>query len=240
MCGRFTLALSPEAIASLLELNRSLEEELGSDGLKPRFNIAPGQDILAATVSDEIQERELRRLRWGLVPSWAKDPAVGNRMINARSESVATKPAFREAFSVRRCLIPADGFFEWQKIGHNKQPWHFKVKSTAGFAMAGLWELWRPPEGPDLATCTILTTSANALVGRIHERMPVILDPDSHFDWLDPRRTDPGSLQKFLKPLDPDEMTADPVDPRVNSPSFDEPACIEAIDEPGPAQTSLF
>jgi putative SOS response-associated peptidase YedK len=167
-------------------------------------------------------------MRWGLVPSWAKDPAIGNQMINARAETLTTKPAFRVAVRKRRCIIPADGFYEWQKQGSYKQPVRIVLRSREPFGFAGLWEHWQPPEGEELLTCTIITTEANVLLKVVHDRMPVILPKEKESLWLDPNAplTDVLAL---LKSYDPREMEYYPVDRAVNSPKHNDPDCIVPI-----------
>ena len=241
MCGRFTLALSPEELAQLMALDAALDLELG---LRPRYNIAPGQDIVAAVQDAPGAERTARAFKWGLVPNWARDPAVGNRMINARSETASEKPSFREAFQRRRCLIPAEAFFEWQRRGAKKQPWLFRVKDEPGFCMAGLWETWRPPEGDPLHTCTILTTAANDLLRPVHDRMPVILRRDDYERWLTAQPDATAGLRDLLMPFPADAMEAWPVDTLVNSPRNDGPECVLPMKEPpekdSGGQASLF
>jgi putative SOS response-associated peptidase YedK len=171
-------------------------------------------------------------VQWGLVPSWAKDPSIGARMINARSETAADKPSYRAAFRRRRCLIPADGFYEWaQRPRGPKQPVRFTVGDGEPFAFAGLWEQWASPDGA-LESCTILTTAANALVARVHDRMPVILPPEAYDRWLHTGETEARSLLELLRPIDPRRMTARPVSTTVNSPRNETPECIEPVGEP--------
>ncbi len=247
MCGRFTLALSPEELAQLMALDAALDLELG---LHPRFNIAPGQDIVAAVQETPDGPREARAFRWGLVPSWAEDPAIGNRLINARAETAPAKPSFRDAYRRRRCLVPADGFYEWQRHGGRKQPWLFRVIDEPGFCMAGLWETWSPPGVEPLHTCTLLTTAANALLRPVHERMPVILNRDDYERWLTAQPDAAAGLRDLLRPFPAEAMTAWPVSPQVNNPRHDVPECVESVapaattpeeigDEPG-GQMSLL
>lgn len=227
MCGRFTQSSSWEETADLFDL-----EEIPDD-LPPRYNVAPTQ--LAAVVRNE-GVRRLRRLRWGLIPSGARDPSIGNRLINARAETVSTRPSFRDAFRARRCLVPVDGFFEWERLGRRRQPWLFGMSGGAPFALAGLFERWRAPPGvsaawmPDaepsapVETFTILTTDANDVVAPIHDRMPVILPPDAFEAWL-------GGDEVPLGPYPPETMTAFRVGPVVNNPAHDDPRCIEPLGE---------
>jgi Uncharacterized conserved protein len=222
MCGRFTLTPSAQVLMDELGLLWIPED------YRPRFNVAPGQLILAARDGD--QGRKGAMLKWGLVPPWAKDPSVGNRMINARSETVAEKPSFRRAFDRRRCIIPADGFYEWRKDGKVKIPMLFRLRGGRPFAFAGLWEAWRPRsgKGETLFTCTILTTAANELVQPVHDRMPVILPKEAIDLWLD--RDVPGEgVRGLLAPYPAEEMEAYEVSPRVNSVKNDDPLCIEPV-----------
>ena len=231
MCGRFTLALSPEDVAALLNLNSALDEELG---LAPRWNVAPGQTVLAAARPEPDAPPAAALFRWGLVPSWADDPSVSARLINARSETAASKPSFRDAYRRRRCLVPADGFYEWQRAGTKKQPWIFRVKDEPGFCFAGLWEMWNPPQDDSpLHTCTILTTTANELMAPVHDRMPVILLGDDRRAWLDPE-TDERHLRSLTAPLSADLMIAHPVSDLVNSPRNDTAECAAPCEPPAP------
>ncbi|MBA4377848.1 MAG: SOS response-associated peptidase [Gemmatimonas sp.] len=229
MCGRFTLTLTPEETARLLALEAALDGEPASP---PRWNIAPGQPIAAASQESPDAPRRLRYLDWGLVPRWSRGPGGGARPINARSETVADKPAFRDAWRRRRCLVPADGFYEWQRRGGAKQPWLFRLKDAPGFAMAGIWETWTSPEGLPLHTCALLTTEANALMLPVHDRMPVILRPESFADWLVTPPESAHTLHTLLRPYPADEMTAWPVSPAVNSPHNDAPNLVLSFTPP--------
>jgi len=184
VCGRFTLTTNLGAIAKRFGVSRLLEE------VGPRYNIAPSQTVI---VVNDDGTRHLTQMRWGLIPSWAQDPAIGNRMINARAETVATKPAFRVALRKRRCLIPADGFYEWQPLGRRKQPIYIALKNREPFAFAGLWEIWTSPEGEEVKSCTIITTEANTLLKPIHDRMPVMLTREAEGC---------GSIRPFRNPPD--------------------------------------
>jgi putative SOS response-associated peptidase YedK len=175
--------------------------------------------------------------RWGLVPYWAEDVKIGNRLINARAETIERTPAFREAYRRRRCLVPADGFFEWRKEGKTRQPLLIRRKDQAPFAFAGLWERWRQPDGQILRSCSIVTCPANALVAAVHDRMPVILDPGDFERWLDPEATDGRTL---LHPCPDDWLEAYEVSPRVNSPANDDPECITPLAERAAEQRSLL
>jgi len=218
MCGRFTLSQSAEAIASTFQLSTVPE-------LAPRYNIAPTQPI--ATILLEGDRRQFQMLRWGLIPSWAKDASMGAKLINARAETVAEKPAFRSAFRRRRCLVVADGFYEWQPQKGKKQPFYFRLQDGQPFAFAGLWETWQAPDGEKIDSCTLLTTAANSLLRSVHDRMPVILKPEDYNQWLDPQIQKPEQLQPLLQPYSSEAMVAYPVSTNVNNPSNDLPECIE-------------
>jgi len=195
----------------------------------PRFNIAPSQPAPVVRLAPQQPEpqRQLVWLRWGLIPGWAKDPAVGNRMINARSETVAEKPAYRAALRRRRCLVAADGFYEWQRTGGRKQPYLIRMHDESPFAFAGLWEAWEGAEGACVESCTLLTTEPNELMRPIHNRMPVILAPEHYRRWLDPAVQQPELLLPLLRPYPGDQLRADPVSTFVNNPAHEGPRCIE-------------
>jgi putative SOS response-associated peptidase YedK len=221
MCGRFTITLAADEVHDQLELG-----ELPRDW-QPRYNVAPSQPVAAVT---DAHSRDVEWLRWGLVPFWAKDVAIGNRLINARSETVTEKHSFRQAFAQRRCLILADGFFEWQRAKEKKIPsipYHFHRKDHGAFAFAGLWERWRSPEGEDLRSCTILTTSANGVVAPVHDRMPVMLSGADLWTWLSPAK--PEELLALLKPYPDSLLDSYPVSRVVNNPSQDVPDCIVPV-----------
>ncbi len=226
MCGRFTNRLSWQALYELMGLTGA------PLNLRPRYNVAPGQDI-AVMRSGTGAGRSLALLRWGLIPAWARDPAIAWKLINARSETAAEKPAFRAAFRHRRCLVPADGFYEWQR--RTRQPWLFALRDGAPFAFAGLWERWQIPAGAALTgslaerrpgdaieTCTILTTAANDTVAPVHGRMPVILPPNAWDSWL-------AGEDVPLAPCPADDMTAHPVSTLVNRADNEDPRCVEPI-----------
>ena len=196
--------------------------------LQPRFNIPPTSTVPAIIETDKA--RELRLFQWGLVPSWAKDPAIGARMINARAETLAEKPTFRAAFKRRRCLIPADGFYEWTGDKGRKQPYYITMRTNRTFAFAGLWEYWEGVDGA-LETCTIITTEANETVAKVHERMPVIVARGDYATWLD-TRIETRSLQTILTPYPADEMTLHPVNKAMGNPAFDGPECIIRVEVP--------
>ncbi len=222
MCGRFTLRTPAETIAALFD-------DLRFPRLVPRYNICPTQNIVCVR-QDAGGENEVAELRWGLVPSWAKELKIGARMINARSETAASKPSFRNAFKSRRCLVLADGYYEWKNEGSRKQPYYFSRQDDQPFCLAGLWESWTDKSNEDskaIETCAILTTEANAFTQTIHDRMPVILDRE-HFEfWLDKDFSDREKLETLLVPYGPDELQVFPVDPLVNRPANDTPQCIE-------------
>lgn len=209
MCGRFTLRTPKERIKQEFQLQ---EEPL----VEARFNIAPTQSILAVRQIED--EREVALLKWGLIPSWAKDDSMSARLINARSETVSEKPAFREAFKRRRCIIPADGFYEWKREGKGKQPFFFSMRDGRLFGFAGLWDRWKDEGGRVIESCTILTTEANEVLRPVHDRMPVILHPETYGRWLEDDARAVGSLKELLGPYPASEMTAHPVSAQVNSP----------------------
>lgn len=220
MCGRFTLFASPDTIQAEFDL-----PEVPAH-LAPRYNIAPTQAVAVIT---NHAERRLELFQWGLIPSWAKDPSIGSRMINARAETLAEKPSFRTALRKRRCLILADGFYEWRKDGGGKTPFFIHLRSGRPFALAGLWEVWQTPDGVALPTCTIITTGPNNLVAALHDRMPVILPPDAYDRWLDPEPQAPADLAPLLVSYPADAMSLYAVSRAVNSPANDSPACIEPV-----------
>ncbi|HKP88069.1 MAG TPA: SOS response-associated peptidase [Blastocatellia bacterium] len=220
MCGRFTRSQSVPAIAQEFGVS-----EVSFD-LGPSYNIAPTQKV-AVIISDGV--RQLVPVRWGLVPSWAKDISVGNKLINARAETITEKASFRNAFKKRRCLVVADGFYEWQNLGGTKRPMYIRLKSGKPFGFAGLYEVWNPPEGEKLTTCAIVTTEANELMKPIHERMPVIIPRESEDEWLDSSAADHDALLQLLKPYAADEMEAYPVSKQVNSPRNNSPECIKRL-----------
>ena len=224
MCGRFTL----------FEADNILSKEFGVSGfspLSPRYNIAPSQPVAAVRAAPAGAGREFALLRWGLIPSWSKNPAIGNRLINARAETAREKPSFRNAFRRHRCLIPTNGFFEWQRREHGKQPYFVRMRDGRPFAFAGLWDRWESPETGVIESCAILTTAANAVLAPIHDRMPVILPPTEYERWLDPALPNTDSLAPLLAPFPPDGMLAFPVSPRVNAPAVDDERCIFPLPE---------
>ena len=217
MCGRFTQTFAWDQADLLLDLSGP------PLNLRPRYNVAPSQEA-AVVRADRDGRRSLSMLRWGLVPAWARDPRSGPRLINARAETARTKPSFRAAFASRRCLIPADGFYEWKREGGAKQPWLIGMKDRGPFAFAGLWERWSAPGGgaEAMETFAILSTAANDTVAPIHDRMPVILAPTAFGSWL-------AGAEVPLGPCSPETMTAWPVSAFVNRPANDDPRCIEPV-----------
>lgn len=223
MCGRFTFSISPE----LLTVNFGVKI-LGD--LPRRYNIAPTQQVI--TIRSNGTGSRAGFMRWGLVPSWAKDPSIGNRMINARCESVHEKPSFRTAIRYRRCIIPANGFFEWKEEGGKKHPYYLRMKDGAVMGFAGIWDHWKNPDGEVLETCSILTTASNRLIQPLHDRMPVILHPEEYDFWLDRAVTEPEKLKPLYQPYPADLMEMYPVSTLVNNPRNDSPACIEPLQMP--------
>jgi putative SOS response-associated peptidase YedK len=218
MCGRFTLTLDPDEVQQAFDLSTPPPAELA-----PRYNIAPSQ---AVAVIANGPSRKLEFFKWGLIPSWAKDPKIGNRMINARAETLNEKPSFRTALKKRRCLILADGFYEWKKEGKTKTPMYLQLKDGEPFAFAGLWETWKSPEDEVIKSCTIITTGPNALVKKIHDRMPVILPAKAYDLWLSPDELPAEKALPLLKPFAASQMKAVSVSPLVNNPAFDSRECI--------------
>ena len=196
-----------------------------SPDLPPRFNIAPSQQI-AVVRQQNGGDRELTFLQWGLVPSWSKDPAIGYKMINARSETVHEKPSFKQAFLARRCIIPASGFYEWEKVGKEKVPHYIHLRDGDVMSLAGLWERWKSPEGKELETCTILTTAANSLIKKVHDRMPVILHRAEFNIWLNREIDDINRLTELFHPYPSDQLEEYVVTKAVSSPSNDSSECI--------------
>ena len=222
MCGRFTLTTDPEQLQLTFPWVSNLQ------GIAPRYNIAPTQPV--AVIPNDGKDK-LDFFTWGLVPSWAKDPQIGSRMINARGETLAEKPSFRNAYRRRRCLILADGFYEWQKQPGSsaKTPVYIKLLDGSLFAFAGLWEIWQSPDGSEIRSCAIITTEPNELVKPIHDRMPVILSPQSYSAWLASAERNPEEIQPLLRPYPANLMTAFPVSRQVNSPANDSPDLIKPV-----------
>lgn len=223
MCGRYVQYTPINELAAIFDAS------IHVDTWRPRYNITPGSMVLACRLRDDGQ-RDIVALHWGLIPSWSKDRKLGFRTINARAETVADKPAFRAAFKRRRCLIPADGYYEWRATESGKQPYFFSSRDGRPFAFAGLWEQWTDREtGEQLQSCTIIVTEANQRLRSIHDRMPVVLGVDDYATWLGPESKDRERLLALLQPADPDAIEAYAVDRRVNSPANDDPSLIEPI-----------
>ncbi|MDY0167321.1 MAG: SOS response-associated peptidase [Thermoguttaceae bacterium] len=225
MCGRFTLRAPASVIAEHFDLPGELPP------LAPRYNIAPTQPVPVVRLDSHATplRREMAALHWGLIPHWAKDASIGSRMINARADTVAEKPAYKAALRRRRCLLPADGFYEWHSEGGRKQPYFFSLQGDGLFAFAGLWERWEGPDHTCIESCTLLTTEPNPLVRPIHNRMPVLLPQDAYDLWLDPAEQDPGRLLPLLCPYPAGPMRARAVSTVVNSPRNDSPDCIAPV-----------
>jgi len=222
VCGRFSLGADATTLVAQFDL-------FEAPAWTPRYNISPTQPAPTIVIASTRPARQFTLHRWGLIPSWAKEPGIGAQMINAQAETVASKPAFRAAFRKRRCLVLADGFYEWTRQGRQRQPYYIRLRNERPFAIAGLWEHWGGPEGLALTSCTLLTIAANALIGAFHHRMPVILDPGDYDLWLDPSVQDAVRLQALLRPYPAEPMTAYPVSTRVNNPAHDSPDCIEPV-----------
>ena len=224
MCGRYRLSRRKQII----------EEYFGSapwdDDWNPRYNIAPTQQVPVIRQHPKEPVRQISTMRWGLVPHWAKDPSGAANTINARSENAAMKPAFRDPMRFRRCLIPADGFYEWKRTANSRQPYCFEVSDGELFAFAGLWDGWKNGDGEWIKTCTILTTTPNALTSTVHDRMPVILSRDSYDIWLDPGMTDVQVISELLKPYDHNAMRSYPVSTRVNRVENDDQECSRPVE----------
>jgi putative SOS response-associated peptidase YedK len=224
LCGRFTLTDPNVGLAVQFGLPQIPD-------MAPRYNIAPTQPVAAVRVPGPGQAREMVMLHWGLVPFWAKDLKIGAQLINARSETAAEKPSFRAAFLQRRCLVIADGFYEWQKQNGAKQPYFIRLRHARPFAFAGLWERWEGPGAGPIESCTLLTTEPNDLIRPLHSRMPAILHPDDYSLWLDPEVRQASLVLPLLRPYPALEMEAYPVSRLVNSPNNDTPQCIEPLVE---------
>ena len=224
MCGRFTLTIDPTS------LQQAFPWAVIPDDLFPRYNIAPSQPV---AVIPNTGDNTVSMYKWGLIPSWAKDPTIGDRMINARAETLSEKPSFRNAFRRRRCLILADGFYEWkQNPGtKSKQPVYIRLKDNRPFSFAGLWELWTAPDGSQIRSCTIITTRPNSLLESIHNRMPVILPTDAYQHWLAVNDTQPAQLNDLLVPYRATDMIAYPVSRMVNRPETESPDLIKSVGE---------
>jgi putative SOS response-associated peptidase YedK len=220
MCGRFAQRSDPKRLAKEFKVAEVPQVEA-------RYNVAPTQEILA--VRESADGREMTYFKWGLVPSWAKDTSMGARLINARSETVQEKPSFRDAFKKRRCVIPADGFYEWQRTGGKKQPFFFRMRDERPFGFAGLWERWEGEGGEVLDSCTILTTEANEVLLPVHDRMPVILHPDDYPLWLEADERERKLLGELLRPYPAEEMIGYAVSPSINNPRNQGASLIESV-----------
>jgi len=223
MCGRFTLRTPLTELVAAFAI-----DEPNLPSVSPRYNIAPSQPVFAVREKPGVSptRREAVWLRWGLIPAWAADPAIGNRMINARAETVAQKPAFRTALKRRRCLVAADGFYEWKAEGKVKQPYFIHFTDDRPFALAGMWESWETPDHSSVESCTILTTDANDIMRPIHDRMPVILGPSAYAKWLAPTELETEALRPLLAPYAGDGLEGYPVNRLVNSPRNEAPECV--------------
>ena len=234
MCNRYRLTHSKQHLADRFQAADDENEE------RPRYNIAPTQPVVTVRREHGKKVRHFTTMRWGLIPSWAKDMSIGTQTLNARSETVATKPSFREPILTKRCLIPADGFYEWQKMGSVKQPYCFEVGEGELFALAGLWDEWESPEGQIIESCSILTTAANSLVADLHDRMPVIVPPDKYDAWLDPDVNDFEAIRDILKPYDANLMRRYPVSRKLNNSRIDDAESASPVILDTPTQAKLF
>jgi putative SOS response-associated peptidase YedK len=228
MCGRYRLSRRKELVEEYFDCTSEEQD------WKPRYNIAPTQSVPVIRQNPEKPVRGLSLMRWGLIPSWAKDDSAAASMINAKSETAGIKPAFGDALKYRRCLIPADGFYEWKRSAQSKQPFCFEVNDCELFAFAGLWDCWRRPNGAWLMSCSILTTTPNAITSTVHDRMPVILQRDDHDLWLDPGMRNVPAICDLLKPYDTRQMRNYPVSNRVNHVANDDDECsrpVEIVEE---------
>jgi len=237
VCGRYRLTAKERWLSEYFSIPAQDLEWVA------RWNIAPTDEVATIRQDRHEPKRRFAKMRWGLIPYWAKDASIGAKTINAVSETAAEKSAFRESMRKRRCLIPADGFYEWKQIGPKKeQAYNIGIKDNGLFAFAGLWDRWKGPDGNPIESCTILTTEANSLLKEIHNRMPVILSPADYDVWLDPGVTDPANLTDLLKPFDARLMRAYPVSSTVNSVKNDGPQCAKevSVSEEEPAQAKLF
>jgi putative SOS response-associated peptidase YedK len=218
VCGRYRLSRRKQLVEKYFD-------SAGEDDWNPRYKVAPTQPVPIIRQNPKVARRELSLVRWGLLPSWSKDSSAAAGMINARAETAETKPAFRDALRFRRCLIPADGFYEWKRLGKEKQPYCFEVNEGVLFAFAGIWEKWKDAGGKLLETCSILTTNPNAVTSAVHDRMPVILNPENYDVWLDPGMKNADAISDMLKPYDARFMRAFPVSNRVNHAANDDEEC---------------
>ena len=235
MCGRYRLSRHKQVL-----VERFGVEDEEDFTWQPRYNIAPTDHVPAIRQDAHEPRRRISLMRWGLIPSWAKDISIGARLINARADTAAEKPAFREALLRRRCLVPADGFYEWKKLEKTKQPYCLAMADDDLFAFAGIWDRWKDPQAGWIKSFSILTTEPNRLAREVHDRMPAILDPGDYDQWLDPGLTDAAAVQELLKPYDASRMRMYPVSARVNSVKNDDPACAEPVTSEAPQQLGLL
>jgi putative SOS response-associated peptidase YedK len=233
MCGRYRLSRRKQVIQEYFDTADEVDWE-------PRYNIAPSQDVGIIRQDPSRPERRFSLARWGLIPSWASDASIGCKTINARAETVVSKPAFRDAFTSRRCLIPTDGFYEWKRAAKTKQPFHVGLEDDSLFAFAGLWDRWRDPDGAVIESCSILTTTPNSLLADIHDRMPVILRQEDYDLWLDPGFQDVKALGGLLVSFNAAKMRRFPVSTRINAVTNDDKDCVVPTDSSLPAQSTLF
>jgi putative SOS response-associated peptidase YedK len=233
VCNRYRLTYAKPYLAERFDASGEIEE-------RPRYNIAPTQQVITVRMEDGKKTRKFTTMRWGLIPCWAKDMSIGTQTLNARSETVTTKPAFREPILTKRCLIPADGFYEWKKTGSVKQPYCFEVGEGEVFALAGLWDQWKSLEGQIIESCTVLTTSANCLVAEMHDRMPVIVPPDKYDVWLDPDVNDFNVIRDILRPYDANLMRRYPVSRKLNNSRIDDAESALPVILDTPTQAKLF
>ena len=233
MCGRYRLSRRKQIVEEYFD------SVSGEEDWAPRYNVAPTQSVPVIRQNPKEPIRELSLMRWGLIPSWSKDSSGAARMINARVETAATKPAFRDAMKSRRCLIPADGFYEWVRTAKAKQPYCFEVNEGQLFAFAGIWDRWKDTSGKLVETCSILTTTPNAVTSPVHDRMPVILDPDVFDLWLDPGMRDLSAASELLKPCDAQQMRCYPISTRINHVANDDEECSAPV-ELAQIQNRLF
>ena len=224
MCGRYRLSRRKQII------EEHFDSVSGEEVWIPRYNVAPTQPVPVIRQHPKEPFRQLSLMRWGLIPSWAKDSSVAASMINARSETASTKPPLRDALKSRRCLVPADGFYEWMRTGKTKQPYCFEVREGELFALAGIWDRWKEPSGQWVKSCSILTTTPNAVTSAVHDRMPVILDPDAYESWLDPGMTNVAEASELLKPYDAQLMRCFPVSTRINHVANDDEGCSRPVE----------
>jgi putative SOS response-associated peptidase YedK len=232
MCGRYVLKAALPDIARMLGMDADIAVDRAIErDWDPSYNIAPTRAVPACRI-ETPGHKQLALMHWGLIPQWAKKPDASYRMINARAETVAEKPAFRSALRHRRCLIPADGYYEWKSMPGRKQPYYFSMKNSDPFCFAGLWERWQPAEGEAVESCAIITTGANALGAEIHHRMPVIVPAGDYDQWLDPQINQADEVLPLLRPFPPRAMTVYPVSTLVNNARVDESRCITPLADP--------